>query len=196
MVSLTTGRQPSGKYWVTWANVNAKNSDNTDDLEPDFRKKALAFIEALKDAGATVVISATRRSDKRAYLFHWCWKIGLRKTKPSDVTAMPGVPIEWNHGDQQKSIAGAQEMIRGFDLAVPPKSMVAPSLVSHHIAGKAIDMDIVWSGTLRVRKKDGTLVEVSYPSDPNTNVKLQQVGESYGVKKLKTDKPHWSYDGR
>ncbi len=196
MPPTQSGKQPSGKYWVTWANANAKNSDKLDDLEPGFRKKAETFIQALKDAGATVAISATRRSDKRAYLFHWCWMIGLKKAKPSEATAKPGVPIEWNHGSPQKSVDGAKEMIAGFDLAVPPNSMVAPSLTSVHIPGRAIDMDITWIGTLQVKKKDGTVVEVPYVSNPNANVKLHQVGESYGVKKLTSDKPHWSYNGR
>jgi hypothetical protein len=196
MATTSTGRQLSGKYWVSWANTNAKNSDKLDDLEPDFRKKVEAFIQALKNAGAKVTINATRRSAKRAYLFHWCWKIGLKKAKPSEATAMPGVPIQWDHGNLEKSIEGAKEMIRGFGLAVPPKSTVAPALRSNHIAGKAIDIDIQWTGTLKVKKKDGTVVEVVSMSDPNANVKLQQVGESYGVKKLTSDKPHWSYNGR
>ncbi len=192
----TGGKQLSGRYWVTWANANAKNSEKLDDLEPVFRKNIEAFIQALRDAGAEVKISATRRSENRAYLFHWCWKIGLGKAKPSDATAKPGVPIEWNHGSLPKSIEGAKEMISGFGLAVPPHSTVPPSLTSNHIAGKAIDMSIAWTGTLKVKKKDGTLVEVPYVSDPNTNVKLHQVGASYGVKKLTNDKPHWSHDGR
>ena len=196
MAPIATAKQPSGKYWVTWANANAKNSDKLEDLEPDFRRKVEAFIEALQEAGARVAISATLRSEKRAYLFHWCWRIGLGKAKPSEATAKPGVPIEWNHGNLQKSVDGAKEMIAGFGLAVPPHSMVPPSLVSNHIAGKAIDMDIQWTETLEVKKKDGTVVEVPYVSDPNANVKLHQVGASYGVKKLTNDKPHWSYDGR
>jgi hypothetical protein len=195
MPPTTTAKQPSGKYWVTWANANAKNSDKLEDLEPDFRKKVEAFIAALKEAGAAVAISATRRSEKRAYLFHWCWRIGLKKAKPSQATAKPGVPIEWNHGTLQKSIDGAKEMIAGFGLAVPPNSTVAPSLTSVHIPGKAIDMSITWTGTLKVKKKDGTLVDVPYVDNPNQNVKLHQVGASYGVKKLTNDKPHWSYNG-
>lgn len=56
-------------------------------------------------------------------------------------------------------------------------------------------MDITWGGVLKVAKKDGTVVEVPYMADPNTNTKLHTVGESYGVKKLKNDAPHWSHDG-
>ena len=60
----------SGIYWVTWANTHAKNSNKVDDLEASFKAQLKAFIEALKSAGATVDVSATKRSDKRAYLFH------------------------------------------------------------------------------------------------------------------------------
>lgn len=71
----------SGKYWVTWANVHAKNSNKVDDLEITFRTNVKAFIKALTDAGATVDISTTKRSDKRAYLFHWSWKISQGKVQ-------------------------------------------------------------------------------------------------------------------
>ena len=73
----------SGAFWVTWANVNAKNSTSVEDLVEPFKSNAKAFIKALRDAGAIVSVSTTRRSDKRAYLFHWCWKIGLGKAKAS-----------------------------------------------------------------------------------------------------------------
>lgn len=87
-------------------------------------------------------------------------------------------------------------MVSGFKLAVPPKSTNAPALASNHIAGKAIDMDITWDGDLNVKRKDGTVVTLQYMSDPNLNTKLHTVGESYRVKKLKTDAPHWSSDGQ
>ena len=61
----------SGKYWVTWANAHAKNSDSVDDLVDPFQKNVKAFIAALEAAGATVDVKATRRDAKRAYLFHW-----------------------------------------------------------------------------------------------------------------------------
>jgi len=186
----------SGKYWVTWANTNAKNSNKIDDLEASFKTNVNAFIKALKDAGATVDVSTTKRSDKRAYLFHWSWKISQGKCKPSDPTKKAGVDIQWDHGDLAKSKAGALEMVNGFGLAVPPRSVLAPSMTSNHISGKAIDMTIKWTGIMKVKKKDGTEVQVAFSANVNTNTALHAVGESYGVKKLKNDAPHWSYNGR
>jgi hypothetical protein len=185
----------SGKSWVDWANVHAKNSDRVDDLADPFKANVKAFIKALEDAGAKIKVKATKRDAKRAYLFHWSWLIALDKCKPSAASAMAGVDIEWDHGDAASSRAGAQEMVDGFGLAVPPKSTVAPSLTSNHIAGKAIDMDINWTCDLKVKKKDGTTASVPFMSNPNVNSKLHAVAESYGVKKLKTDAPHWSSDG-
>ena len=130
----------SGKYWYTWANINAKKSNSVSDLDSSFKPGVENFIKALEDAGATVTISTTTRSKKRAYLFHWSWKISLGKCKASDATAMSGVQIEWDHKDEAKSKAGAAEMVKLFKLAVPPKSTFAPSLTSNHITGKAIDM--------------------------------------------------------
>jgi hypothetical protein len=140
-------------------------------------------------------VGNTKRSDKRAYLFHWCWMIGLAKAKPSDPKAMPGVDIEWDHGDPGQSQTGAKEMIDGFGLAVPPISINAPALDSNHIAGKAIDMTISWTGAINVKKKDGTVVSILFMSNVNSNIQLQAVGASYGVIKLATDAPHWSFNG-
>jgi len=185
----------SGKCWVTWANANAKNSQSVDDLADPFKTQVKAFIAALEAAGAKVEVTATRRDAKRAYLFHWSWLIALGKAKPSEATAMSGVDIEWDHGDLAHSKAGAQEMVDGFGLAVRPDSTVAPALMSHHIAGKAIDMKITWNGTLKVKNKDGTEAQVPFMSNANHNKKLHAVGATYGVKKHKTDAPHWSTDG-
>lgn len=109
---------------------------------------------------------------------------------------MAGVDILWDHGDLEKSKAGALELVNGFGLAVPPRSTNAPSLTSNHIGGKAIDMTIKWSETITVKKKDGSDVKVVYSQNVNSNTVLHSIGESYGVKKLKTDAPHWSHDGR
>jgi hypothetical protein len=108
---------------------------------------------------------------------------------------MPGVDIEWDHGDEAKNKKGAKEMIEGFGLAVPPNSTNAPALLTNHTPGKAIDMDIAWIGAIKIKKKDGTEESVLFMGDVNNNLKLHAVGASYGVKKLTTDTPHWSHDG-
>jgi len=185
----------SGSFWVTWANAHAKNSTSVDDLVEPFKANAKAFIKALTDAGATVDVGTTTRSAKRAYLFHWCWRIGLGKAKASEATAMTGVDIEWDHGDAEKSKKGAKEMIDGFGLAVPPNSTNAPALLTNHTPGKAVDMNITSTGTVKFKKKDGTEESVAFMQDVNQNTKLHGVGASYGVKKLTTDAPHWSLDG-
>ena len=48
---------------------------------------------------------------------------------------------------------------------------------------------------MNVKKKAGTTVAVLFMSNVNVNSALHSVGDSYGVKKLKTDAPHWSIDG-
>lgn len=185
----------SGVYWVKWANVHAKNSTSVVDLVEPFQTNIKAFIKALEDAGAKITIFATKRPKQRAYLFHWAWKIGLGNVKASDAGVLKGVDIEWNHGDAAKSKTGAQEMIDGFGLAVPPDSNVAPSLNTNHAPGTAIDMSIIWNGDLKVKNKDGSEATVPFVENPNKNTKLHAVGETYGVKKLKNDKPHWSLHG-
>jgi hypothetical protein len=185
----------SGIYWVSWANAHATNSKSISDLVEPFRTQAQSFVNALKAAGAKVDITVTRRSDKRAYLFHWCWLIGLGFKKATDAPPKFGVPIDWNHGDDIKSKKAAKEMITGFGLAVPPASTNAPALSSNHIVGKAIDLTITWTGSIAIAKPDGTKESVAFLPNVNSNAKLHAIGALYGVKKLVTDAPHWSYNG-
>lgn len=185
----------SGVFWVTWANQNAVNSSNVEDLEPAFRANVKAFIKALEAAGAKVTVTATKRSARRAYLFHWSWLIALKKIKPSAAATLAGVDILWNHGNDAQSVAGALEIVKGFHLAVPPDSVNPPSLTSRHIEGKAIDMTITWAGTIKIKNKNGTLAPVAFKADGNANKALHAVGATYGVIKLTTDEPHWSTDG-
>ena len=57
---------------------------------------------------------------------------------------------------RRRARKGAKEMIDGFGLAVPPNSTNAPALNTNHTPGKAIDMDITWTGTMKIKNKDGT----------------------------------------
>jgi hypothetical protein len=71
------------------------NSKSLDDLEPAFQIRTKAFIATLKQAGATVKVSATRRDRTRAWLMHFCCLIAesAAAAKPS-----PRTPIVTSSG--------------------------------------------------------------------------------------------------
>jgi hypothetical protein len=132
--------------------------------------------------------------DQAAYLWHWAWKIAKRKSQPKDAkpypfTSHPVPEVQWDHGNLAASIKGAEDMVKGFNLSTT--SQHAPSLDTRHCKRLAIDMTIKWTGTIQVKKKDGTFVPLTY-GPVNANTKLHEVGASYGVKKLLNDPPHRS----
>ncbi len=196
----------SGSYWVEWADIHATFSKDVEMLEISFKNKVKLFLKALDDAGVAYKITTTKRSAKRAYLFHWSWQIVhgiwsknkfLRKCKASEATKMPGVDIEWDHGNEKASKLAAQEMLDDFELAAPPKSTSAPALSSNHIKGEAIDLvfEVPWTNA-KIKKQDGTEVLVPYLRDVNVNTLLHEVGKSYGLIKHLHDAPHWSINGK
>lgn len=187
----------SGMFWVAWANIHATSSRNLDDLKEPFRSHTRQFIKALHSAGAAVDVINTLRSPARAYLFHWCWRIAQSQAtaEQADADPMPGVDIRWNHGNEIASRAGAAEMVAGFGLASPPQSTSPPAKTTNHTKGLAIDMTIVWSGTIKVKKADETVVAIPFDPNVNANTTLHAVGASYGVHKLVSDAPHWSHNG-
>ncbi len=181
--------EASGAQWAK----RFPGSNKLEDLEPVFQPKAAAFIEALKDAGASVSIAATLRPKQRAYLMHWCCKVAGYKDKggnfiqvqPSLVPAMPGVDIDWTHGGNVAAArAAAKAMVAAYKIAYPA------ALASRHTEGRAIDMTIMWKGEISVRTKGGVLKPCKKQED------LWPVGASYGVINLPSDPPHWSSDGR
>jgi hypothetical protein len=188
---LRPPRKPplSGSAWWHANQAKFPNSTRVDDLEPGFRTKVQEFHAALAAAGAQVEINSTRRHKDRAYLMHYSWKIARGTIKPSKVPPRAGVDIEWDHGHLGRSRAAAQDMVRLFDMAH------IAALTSWHIKGTAIDMTITWTGTLRIAKKSGQVVEINAPRNGAENRKLHAVGATYGVKKLLGDPPHWSANG-
>ena len=183
----------SGPAWC----AKFPGSNKLEDLEADFQAKARAFIDAVKAAGAAVLISATHRPAERAYLMHFACKVAGYRDKqqvfhqlpPKDVPPMQGVDIDWTHaGDTGKAIAGAKAMVTAYNIAYPA------ALVSNHTRRKAIDMTITFAGTLHVKNKAGVLVAVKADM-ARQHPDLWPVGASYGCKKLPSDKPHWSSDG-
>lgn len=178
-------RSLSGPHWVDFF----PTSRSVDDLAAPFRERLVAFLGALRAAGATVNISATLRPAQRAYLMHYAWMIANREIKPNAIPAMRGVPIEWSHPTAAASIAAARKMVAAYQIAF------RPALKSRHTQARAIDMTISWSGDLSIRRKDGSVVVIATAPRNGGNSRLVAVGHDYGVIKLMSDPPHWSDDG-
>lgn len=149
----------------------------------------------MRNAGATVTISATYRPLERAYLMHWSWRIVKQNRDPTTIPAMDGVQIEWDHGNNGASVGGAREMVNGYGIQ---NLNVPPSLTSRHAERRAIDMSISWSGTLSIENASGTVVEITTTPRTGMNARLHEVGRTYGAIKFvggENDRPHWSTDG-
>lgn len=186
-------------------------------LEEPFKAKWLAFSDALEAAGAFVDINSTLRSLGRAYMMHYCERVANGTIKPWEVPDgivslgqdTGPVGMEWSHTtddgrvDVAKSKRAASQMMRLFEIAYPA------SLTSNHVKGKAIDVYIEWTGTLKIQEKDskdkdgktvaGKEHEIkSTPrhggtkSEPAGNKELRAVAETYGIYKNIKDAPHWS----
>ncbi len=165
-------------------------STSLDDLLPDFGDKVRAFLSQLTKAGATVTIADTYRPPERAYLMHWCCMVGSSGQDPDNVTAMPGVNIDWAHGGAiPVARDAAREMMSGYDIQFPA------ALESRHTQRRAVDMTISWNGTLNIQDFNGQMHSIGSGPRDGSNPELIAVGATFGVIKLVSDPPHWSDDG-
>jgi hypothetical protein len=180
----------SGADWFRRNQARFPNSDRVADLAPAFAAHVTQFLTALANAGTIVRISSTRRNRIRAWLMHYAWQVSHGAVAAADVPDEPEAGILWDHGDDTRSVAAAAEMVRLFAIRFKP------SLTSNHIAGLAIDMTITWSGPIEIVDAAGAKHAIDQPRNGNDNGVLHAVGGSYGVRKLLSDPPHWSVDGR
>jgi hypothetical protein len=171
---------PSGRGWAARFPV----STTTRDLTVPFRTNVDRFLAALRQAGATIIISSTFRTPERGYLMHWCWRIVNQNVNPTDVPSMAGVNINWVHEGRtpqearQRGVAAANEMVIAFNIQ---RLGVAPALRSRHMLGFGIDMNIQWSGTLSIADADGNVVVIESIPRTGLNQQLHRVGATYGV---------------
>jgi len=183
----------SGSKWFDNNQNKYRTSKSLSDLEPGFQRKVRSFISAMRYAGATVKINATERPKKRAEVMNRTWLVMKGRADPTCVTPIPGVAIEWDHGDKDRSKAAALELAKRF--GIQDRSQ-APSPNSRHVTGHAVDMIITWSGDLPIIDGKGKVVIIKSGPRKGANTDLHKVGASYGVKKLANDEPHWSSDGK
>jgi hypothetical protein len=181
----------SGTDWWRANQARFPNSRSVDDLDPGFRSRVEDFIACLKQAGASVTVNSTRRDSRRAYLMHYAWEVAYRETDPADVPKRAGVDIDWDHGEDGASRQAAEEMVQLFGMAHKA------ALSSNHILGKAIDMNISWRSTLVLTRPAPLLARIESRPWTGQNRELQDIGSTvFGVRKLVSDPPHWSYDGK
>ena len=182
----------SGADWWRANQSRYPNSNSVDTLASGFRSRVEDFLACLRQAGATVTIRSTRRDPSRAYLMHYSWRVAEGDIAPSEVPERSGVKIEWDHGDDEKSRQAAEEMVRLFGMAH------IAALNSNHIRGEAIDMKITWKDTLVLTKPAPLLARIeSRPRTGDGNRELHEIGATvFGVKKLRSDPPHWSSNGK
>lgn len=179
----------SGAVWCD----RFPGSTSIEDLVDPFREGVRNFVEVLEEGEASVHIAATRRPRERAYLMHFCCLVAgyrdqqnvFHQIAPPDVPSMIGVDIDWTcGGDGGVARAAAVAMRQKYEIDYPA------ALNSNHVEGRAIDMKIRWQGSsITLPDKQGILHLVNSQSD------LWPIGKSYGVIKLVTDEPHWSYNG-
>lgn len=181
----------SGAAWFDKNIYRYPTSRLTSELAQPFRGNFERFQKALTDAGATVRMNVTYRSEERAYLMHYAYKIAHGTIAAKDVPAQPGVRIKWVHATDAESKAAAAAMVAKFGIAYPP------AFPSNHSARTAVDMNVSWTGTLKIKDAAGTDVEIkTTPRTGAGNAALHTVGATYGVIKLVGDPPHWSANGR
>jgi peptidoglycan hydrolase-like protein with peptidoglycan-binding domain len=176
----------SGEHWYK----RFPTSDSISTLIPSFRSRVQAFEKALLDAGCKITVTATLRPRQRAYLMHYAAKIDRRIIAAASVPSLGGVDIDWVHYTNSGSLRAAQDMVDAYGLGGNPVA-----LRSNHIDGTAVDWIITWEGTIQVKDARGRMVSVGSPQIGAFNRQLWAVGKSYGVLKLATDPPHWSFNG-
>lgn len=179
----------SGSAWWHANQARYPNSSDLSALDPGFGRKVEAFLKAMKQAGIHYHVRSTRRSKIRAYLMHFSWKLAHGSVRAAAIPPERGCDIVWDHGDEAKSRKAGREMVGLFQV------VYQPALDSRHITGLAIDMDIHWSGPVKIVDAKGKELQLSTPSD-GSNTALHSVGATYGVIKNVKDPPHWSSDGR
>ena len=170
-------------------------STNTMGLSGNFRLAVEDFLYAMKEAGIRVAINATYRPPQRSYLMHYAWRLARQQLDPQHIPRMAGVHIAWDHGEIDASVKAAKAMSIVLQINHLP---IKPALRSQHNSGLAIDMDLLWSGTVEVKDASGNLVRIATLPRTGMNRQLIAVAATYGVKKYNgpgSDRPHWSNNG-
>jgi len=184
--NTTSQGELSGAQWCQ----RYPGSSSTETLNEPFQTNVNDFVSAVEDGGGNVSISSTYRPSERQSLMYWSYKIAEEGQNPETVPSIPGVNIQWNHGNNSDSVSAARAMLNGYGI------VHRPGRTSNHTGRNAIDMNITWTGNLRLRNRSGAVVEINTTPRNNNNRQLWDVARTYDVIKFESDFPHWSSTGR
>lgn len=202
----------SGKHWQASANSRWPASSSVDTLSDGFKPKVQSFIKALDENKIGTEITATLRPKELAYLFHFCLEVASGRVKPSEVERLATVDINWDHGDDAKSMAAAKEMADAWGL------VGIAAYPSNHSGGNAIDMKMDFSKNTNKDGKNDLVYklgdkevkrEIKIADEATTGVsargksisditdrELSKAGQDFGViRAIKSDIVHWSSTG-
>ncbi|MFW6364911.1 MAG: hypothetical protein ACOC2H_00395, partial [Spirochaetota bacterium] len=157
--------------------------------------------------GAYVEVTSTVRSRERGYLMWGSFALGRCKNK-NEVERLTAklvrlnserklnIPIRWAHpGGWKETVDAAREMAETYDVVYATER---GAFYSNHYDGTAIDMVI--RGLPRfvtLTAPDGVrrMFDLSSPEQPRdvslTPVLVDWIERHYGLKKLRSDYPHW-----
>lgn len=175
----------------------------------DFAGRIRALLEQFQAQGADAWLFSTVRSRERGYLIYGAFilsRAGDEETLRQRIETLDrlnrewglNIPIRWRHPEGWRAtIDAAEAMANAYNVVYATRSGARYS--SHYGAGAAdfAAMDLPREVTLTA--PDGTtsrtfdLSDPDHPRDLNLSpAMIEWVEEHFGMKKLRSDYPHWT----
>ncbi len=202
--------EPLGPRWAARYQQPATFAGRLDELEAAnarFGKAMKSLVAQLERQGAAIIVESAVRSRARGYLIYGSYYLSRAKSR-SELTRRIdrlveynrswslAVPIEWHHpGGFLATVEAARRMADtyGVDFA-----SIQGARRSDHYDGRAIDLVAVdLPRRLELAAPDGAThsFDLSAPEETRdlslTPALIEWVETHFGVKKLRTDYPHW-----
>jgi hypothetical protein len=201
-----------GPRWTTRFRNPDTEEDRLNALKQSSPDKTFAFrlqhlTEQFRAQGAVVNITSTVRSRKRGYLMWGSFILGRCNTKNEVLYTVKklerlnssqklDIQINWNHPDGwEATIRAARDMAESYDVVYATER---GAFYSNHYEGTAVDIVIRGlPSTVTLKSIEGKVMtfDLSSPKETRdvslTPKLIKWIENNYGLKKLKTDYPHW-----
>ena len=201
---------PLGPRWTARYQQPETFAERVAELEranARFGRVMKSLIEQLQRQGATIIVESAVRSRERGYLIYGSYYLSRARSKADLAGRIDNlilynrswglaVPITWRHpGGFEATVEAARQMADtyGVDFAT-----IEGAQRSDHYDGKAIDLVAVdLPRTLELVAPNGKkrAFDLSAPDQPRdlslTPELIAWIEKQFGVRKLKSDYPHW-----